>query len=704
MMVEFNSVSFSYTENGTGAVHDISFAIPEGQFVLVCGASGCGKTTITRLINGLIPHFFSGHLSGSVRVAGRETSATPIADISDTVGSVFQNPRTQFFNADTDSEIVFGMENRGMPVNDILERLEAVTAELNLQRLRSKNIFELSGGEKQKIAFASAYAAFPKVLVLDEPSSNLDYHSILELARLLKKAKNGGLTVIVSEHRLWYVTDIIDRVLFMKNGRIEKDLSAREFNDLAEKPYSEFGLRTRTCIVPESSQECNMRCEMAGGTDGSTVLTAENLSVQIGKHTILNGVSFEVRAGEILAITGKNGSGKTTLARVLCGLQKSCGTVRLNARRLNNRERKNISYMVMQDVGHQLFTDSVQAECSLGIKEANAAQIEHALRAMGLNEYKDRHPLALSGGQRQRLAVAVSMICGKQLLVFDEPTSGLDLHSMHQVARLLKELARQNKLVIVITHDYELIETACTRVMNIDYINKTGQGAKMQKQKLLLYGTQMKSLVDTLSNKSAEKNAALVLRMESEYKHLLSEQSFANAMLARHLKKSILPAVAAYKMLLAAGKTKEQAFEAVRASVLSDSEKQKRAFQKIGTLPFGFSLMRLMTPLSLKTTFGPSGWDFTWKQNDRRALKWDCSRCFYADIFTQHKVSELTAIFCESDDVVYGSIPTIRWARTRTIGNGDDICDFVFYNERTKNAHIENKRGKDKGKKAGNHV
>ena len=126
----------------------------------------------------------------------------------------------------------------------------------------------------------------------------------------------------------------------------------------------------------------------------------------------------------------------------------------------------------MQDVGHQLFTDSVQAECSLGIKEANAAQIEHALRAMGLNEYKDRHPLALSGGQRQRLAVAVSMICGKQLLVFDEPTSGLDLHSMHQVACLLKELARQNKLVIVITHDYELIETACTRVMNIDYINQ----------------------------------------------------------------------------------------------------------------------------------------------------------------------------------------------------------------------------------------
>ena len=226
----------------------------------------------------------------------------------------------------------------------------------------------------------------------------------------------------------------------------------------------------------------------------------------------------------------------------------------------------------------------------------------------------------------------------------------------------------------------------------------------MQKQKLLLYGTQMKALLDTLSEESAEDNAALVLRMESEYKRFLSEQSFADAMLARHLKKSILPAVAAYKTLLAAGKTQNQAFEAVRASVLADSEKQKIAFQKIGTLPFGFFLMRLMTPLSLKTTFGPSGWDFTWKQNDRRALKWNCSRCFYADIFTQHKVSELTSIFCESDDVVYGSIPTIRWARTRTIGNGDDVCDFTFYNERAENVSVENKRGKDKGKKAEPHA
>lgn len=226
----------------------------------------------------------------------------------------------------------------------------------------------------------------------------------------------------------------------------------------------------------------------------------------------------------------------------------------------------------------------------------------------------------------------------------------------------------------------------------------------MQKQKLLLYGTQMKALLDTLSEESAEDNAALVLRMESEYKRLLSEQSFADAMLARHLKKSILPAVAAYKTLLAAGKTQNQAFEAVRASVLADSEKQKIAFQKIGTLPFGFFLMRLMTPLSLKTTFGPSGWDFTWKQNDHRALKWDCSRCFYADIFTQHKVSELTSIFCESDDVVYGSIPTIRWARMRTIGNGDDVCDFTFYNERAENASGENKRSKDKGKKAEKYV
>ena len=211
-----------------------------------------------------------------------------------------------------------------------------------------------------------------------------------------------------------------------------------------------------------------------------------------------------------------------------------------------------------------------------------------------------------------------------------------------------------------------------------------------KKQKLLLSGTQMKTLLDTLSAGATREDRELISQIESEYKRLLSEQTFSDPMLSRHLKKSILPAVAAYKTLIAAGKTKEQAFETVRASVLADSEKQKRTFQKIGTLPFGFSLMRLMIPLSLKTTFGPSGWDFIWKQNDKYALKWDCSRCFYAEVFARYGTSELTAIFCESDDVVYGNIPTIRWARKCTIGNGDDICDFVFYNECAENAHSGN--------------
>lgn len=460
-MIELKQICFSYADGTDGGLKNINLSISGGECVLLCGRSGCGKTTITRLINGLIPGFFSGELEGDVTIDNESISGTPIYKISSHVGSVFQNPRTQFFNVDTDSEIAFGIENEAVPPKELHKRLVETADALHINSLRGRSIFELSGGEKQKIAFASVYAMNPDIYLLDEPSSNLDMAAIKELREHLRLIKAQGKTILIAEHRLYYLMDIADRIVYLEQGHIAGEFTPRAFQKLSLNTRKEMGLRA-----------IDLKAEPLGKWETvhtAPVLELHDVALFYKKQPILERINMKAAPGEVIAIVGHNGAGKTTFSRALCGLHKDCsGEFLWNGTLQNGKDRSKCSYMVMQDVNYELFADSVKAECSFGIRNPSADLIEDTIGRLGLVPYQDRHPNTLSGGQKQRVAVAVSMICGKELLVFDEPTSGLDYDSMAQVAGLIRNLASSGKIVFVVTHDYEFVCQSCSRLLHFD--------------------------------------------------------------------------------------------------------------------------------------------------------------------------------------------------------------------------------------------
>ncbi len=463
MNIELNNINFAYPESENGALRGVNLNIKQGDFVLLAGFSGCGKTTITRILNGLIPGFYNGKLEGEVRLDGRNIKDYKSYELASKIGSIFQNPRTQFFNVDTDSELTFGLENAGVPCNEINSILERVTKELNIEKLRGRDIFKLSGGEKQKIAFASVYASDPEVYLMDEPSANLDFIGIEELKRSLIKIKAKGKTVIVAEHRLYYLRDLVDRVIYLKDGMIEKEIDGDTFRNMTKESLNKLGLRTN-CYINRANK--NNKKIITNNNAGS--LRLKDLSVDLGGKRIINKVNYEFQRGEIYCVTGNNGAGKSTLLRTICGLvKKNEGSIFLDEKEVSANIVKKTAFLVMQDVNYQLFADSVLNECTLGAKKKNIELAKKCLEEMNLLEYIERHPNSLSGGQKQRLAIAVSLMMDKEVLLFDEPTSGLDYKNMIACAEFLRRLADKKKIIIVVTHDEEFIDYCYDSVFNL---------------------------------------------------------------------------------------------------------------------------------------------------------------------------------------------------------------------------------------------
>ena len=458
-MIEIKKVSFQHENAEKPSLRNVSLTIAEGECVLLCGESGSGKTTVTRLINGLIPHFYEGKMEGCTMVNGLNVTEAELYDTARIVGSVFQNPRSQFFCVDTTSELAFGCENMGMPEGEILSRVDEAAKELNIEKLLGRSIFELSGGEKQKISCASVSALRPEVMVLDEPTSNLDVHAIEELKQTLLGWKAAGKTIVIAEHRLSWLRDLCDRVICMKDGQVAFDLSMQAFTQYSTEQLHQMGLRSLRDeniapvqnSVPET--ETMQLQNFCFSYDGTPVLNIPHLSLP------LNG---------IIALVGPNGAGKSTFSRCLCGLEKKFkGQVKINGQLWKNRQLLKNCYMVMQDVNHQLFCETVADEVQLGMRSENSSDVERVLEMLDLSHLRERHPMSLSGGQKQRVAIASAILAGKEILIFDEPTSGLDFRHMEQTAALLSSL-KGNQTVLIVTHDPELIQRCCDHIVCIE--------------------------------------------------------------------------------------------------------------------------------------------------------------------------------------------------------------------------------------------
>lgn len=465
-MIVFDNVSFRYDSSSENNISNISFKIKPGEFVVVTGKSGSGKSTITRCINGLIPKFFEGEFRGKVFIENFDISNLEIHHISKKVGSVFQDPRSQFFTTDTISELAFTCENFGIDREEIGKRMEDSAKLMNIKYLLGKSIFKLSSGEKQKVAICSVNTLKPEIFVLDEPSSNLDYKAIEDLKNLLLSLKKKGYTIIISEHRLYYLRDLLDKVFYFSNGTLKEQFSRKDFLNLSYEELDKRGLRTTRIFANPIKQSISSNYN-------KEILNIKNLSFSYSNgSTLLKEIDLKCNEGEIIALIGNNGAGKTTLGRLISGIYKqNKGDIYLNGKKTYYKNRRNKISFVMQDADYQLFTESVEKELLIGNEKVDSIdkKIENSLKYMDLYNLKERHPASLSGGQKQRVTIALSMVKKSDLVIMDEPTSGLDRVNMERICEMVSDLAKIGKAIILITHDYEFITNVCNRIIYLKH-------------------------------------------------------------------------------------------------------------------------------------------------------------------------------------------------------------------------------------------
>lgn len=452
-MLMLENLSLFY-EQDKKVLDNINLIVADGECVLITGESGSGKSSIINSINGLAFEYENAKFSGTIKVDNRELKGMELYEISLLISSVFQNPKTHFFNVDTTLELLFYLENIGLSKQEMESRMEDMLKLFPIRHLLGRSIFELSGGEKQILCVAACYISGCKIIVLDEPSSNLDDKYIDILKEMLQILKNKGITLIIAEHRIYYLTDLADRIILVRKGELFKELTKDELLN-SEK---QLGLR--------SAIKTNLKAQNKPVGNDLNIKKLE-YKFKEGSGLKIEDISFGL--GNIYGITGKNGCGKSTFLRVMTGLDdKGKSEIIFNGKILNKKDRLKNSSLVMQDVNHQLFTDSVEEEIKLGVKDLSQDRLDKVLYGLELTELKDRHPMSLSGGQKQRVAIASVLCKNSRFIFFDEPTSGMDYKNMMRISKLIKEMSTEDNIIFIVSHDVEFLNETADSILCLE--------------------------------------------------------------------------------------------------------------------------------------------------------------------------------------------------------------------------------------------
>ena len=462
MMIEFQKVYFSYKDSDA-SIKDISFSMKQGECVILCGRSGSGKSTILRTVSGLAPIFYDGTLQGEIKVNKRIPADLGSEERAELFGVVFQDPRSQFFMNTVQDEICFAAENIGVPADKIKEMLYEVSNFVGIEDLLLRNIDELSSGQKQKVAVASSLILQPKVLILDEPTSNLDIRGVEILVEIIKKIKDRGISIIISEHRLGLFKEVTDRFLYVDKGKLNKIWTREEFENLNNETLLKYGLRPKTVYRNKNVQSGNAK---------ELLIDINALSFHYKKTDKgIDNISLQLYKGDVVSLLGDNGAGKTTLCKIISGLIKeNSGTVKYKGKICNCNLRNEFCYFVMQDADYQLYSDSVAGEIALGKKVTKKLKQDliESLDTFKLMELKDRHPASLSGGEKQRVTLAAAYCSDADIYILDEPTSGMDGEGLYAIINWVKLIAEKGKTVIIITHDLLLAEATGNKFIYLE--------------------------------------------------------------------------------------------------------------------------------------------------------------------------------------------------------------------------------------------